>query len=73
MQLAGGSHAQRDVFERLTIDAGIRAGFLDEAETILGERRARRAGKLDRYASTRLDLIAETRGDWGEAGRLPAE
>jgi len=73
MQLAGGSHAQRDIFERLTIDAGIRSGFLDEAETMLGERSARRTGRHDRYASTRLDLIAETRGGWGEAGRLPAE
>ena len=73
MQLVGGSHAQRDVFERLTIDAGIKGGFLDEAETILKERSARRAGGLDRYASTRLDLIAETRGGWAEAGRLPAE
>jgi hypothetical protein len=73
MQLAGGSHAQRDIFERLTIDAGIRAGFLDEAETMLGERSARRTGRHDRYATTRLDLIAETRGGWGEAGRLPAE
>ncbi|MFB9150139.1 tetratricopeptide repeat protein [Roseovarius ramblicola] len=73
MQLAGGSHAQRDIFERLTIDAGIRSGFLDDAEAILGERSARRAGRHDRYCSTRLDLIAETRGGWGEAGRLPAE
>ncbi len=73
MKLVGGSHAQRDVFERLTIDAAIRAGFLDEAKTILGERRARRAGKLDGYASARLDLIAGARTAWGEAGRLPAE
>jgi hypothetical protein len=73
MQLAGGSHAQRDVFERLTIDAGIRAGFMDEAETILKERSARRAGKLDSYAATRLDLIEEARSGWSEAGRLPAE
>ncbi|MBE0453396.1 tetratricopeptide repeat protein [Roseovarius autotrophicus] len=73
MQLAGGSHAQRDVFERLTIDAAIRSGFLDEARSILDERSARRAGRLDRYASTRLDLIEEARGDWSEAGRLPAE
>jgi hypothetical protein len=73
MQLVGGSHAQRDVFERLTIDAAIRAGFMDEAETILKERRARRAGKLDHYAATRLDLIEEARGTWSEAGRLPAE
>ena len=73
MQLVGGSHAQRDVFERLTIDAGIRAGFLDDVETMLRERSARRAGRNDRYSSTRLDLIAQTRGGWSEAGRLPAE
>jgi len=73
MQLAGGSHAQRDVFERLTIDAGIRSGFLEDAEAMLGERSARRAGRHDRYSSTRLDLIAQTRGGWGEPGRLPAE
>ena len=73
MQLVGGSHAQRDVFERLTIDCAIRAGFLDEAETILEERAAQRAGRLDSYASTRLDLINASRGDWDEADRLPAE
>ena len=73
MQLIGGSHAQRDVFERLTIDAGLRAGYLDEAETILTERSRRRAGALDRYATTRLDLIAETRAGVRAAGRLPAE
>lgn len=73
MQLAGGSHAQRDVFERLTIDAAIRAGFLDEAENFLHERTAQRAGRVDSYASTRLELISESRVDWDEAGRLPAE
>ncbi|MGX0875737.1 hypothetical protein ACSSV4_000409 [Roseovarius sp. MBR-154] len=73
MQLAGGSHAQRDVFERLTIDCAIRGGFLDEAETILQERATQRAGRLDSYASTRLDLINASRGDWDEADRLPAE
>ena len=73
MQLAGGSHAQRDVFERLTIDAAIRGGFLDEAEGILHERTTQRAGRLDGYASSRLDLIAGSRGDWNEADRLPAE
>jgi tetratricopeptide (TPR) repeat protein len=73
MQLAGGSHAQRDVFERLTIDCAIRGGFLDEAETILEERAVQRAGRLDSYASTRLDLINASRGDWDEADRLPAE
>jgi hypothetical protein len=32
-----------------------------------------RAGRLDSYASTRLDLINASRGDWDEADRLPAE
>jgi hypothetical protein len=44
-----------------------------EAETILKERSAHRAGKLDRYAATRLELIETARGGWSEAGRLPAE
>ncbi len=73
MQLVGGSHAQRDVFERLTIDSAIRGGFLDDAEVILQERLTQRAGRLDAYASTRFDLIAESKGGWKQAGRLPAE
>ncbi len=73
MQLAGGSHAQRDVFERLTIDAGIRAGFLDEAEAILGERTSKRAGREDGYAAARAALISEGREAAACAGRVPAE
>ncbi|NCQ23447.1 MAG: tetratricopeptide repeat-containing protein [Rhodobacteraceae bacterium CG17_big_fil_post_rev_8_21_14_2_50_63_15] len=73
MQLVGGSHAQRDVFERLTIDSAIRGGFLHEAESILRERTTQRSGRLDAYASSRLDLIADSQGDWKEVGRLPAE
>ncbi len=73
MQLAGGSHAQRDVFERLTIDAGIRAGFLDEAERFLRERTAKRAGKEDGYAAARMSLIADGRDAAGCADRVPAE
>ncbi len=61
MQLAGGSHAQRDVFERLTIDAGIRSGNLDGAEIILDERQASRAGREDAYAAARRALIATGR------------
>ncbi|WP_226780522.1 tetratricopeptide repeat protein [Oceaniglobus trochenteri] len=72
MQLAGGSHAQRDIFERLTIDSGIRAGFLDEAERVLDERTAKRAGKSDGYAAVRRALIARGR-DAACAGRVPAE
>mgnify|MGYP005839099407 CR=1 FL=1 len=73
MQLAGGSHAQRDVFERITIDAGIRAGFLDEAAGILHERTALRGGCRDAYAQTRLDLMERSRGAWTKASRQPAE
>jgi hypothetical protein len=74
MQLAGGSHAQRDVFERLTIDAGIRAGFFDEAERFLDDRTSRRAGREDGYAAARHTLIAEGRSSAaGCADRVPAE
>jgi tetratricopeptide (TPR) repeat protein len=71
MQLAGGSHAQRDVFERLTIDAGLRAGQLDEAERILKDRLARRGGCEDGYTAARRTLIAAGRG--GSARSVPAE
>ncbi|WP_371154086.1 tetratricopeptide repeat protein [Jannaschia sp. 2305UL9-9] len=58
MQGAGGSHAQRDVFERMTIDAGIRAGRLREAEQILASRTIARGGYEDGYAAARQQLIA---------------
>jgi hypothetical protein len=73
MQLAGGSHAQRDVFERLTIDAGIRGGFLDEAEAILNERKAKRGGAEDKYASVRYEMISCARDDNSASLQLPAE
>ncbi len=61
MQSAGGSHAQRDIFERLTIDAGIRSGYVDQAEVMLDERQARRAGTEDGYAAARRTLIEAAR------------
>ena len=66
MQTIGGSHAQRDVFERMTIDAGLRAGHFDAAETVLMERLALRAGKEDRFAATRFEQISRAR-------RIPAQ
>ncbi|WP_169641615.1 tetratricopeptide repeat protein [Roseobacter ponti] len=66
MQTIGGSHAQRDVFERLTIDAGLRAGRFDQTETILLDRLARRAGNADRFTTTRMDSISQAR-------RIPAQ
>jgi tetratricopeptide (TPR) repeat protein len=62
----GGSHAQRDVFERMTIDAGLRAGHFDAAETILSERLTLRAGHEDRFAATRFDRLTRAR-------RIPAQ
>jgi len=72
MHHAGGSHAQRDVFERLTIDAGIRAGYLDEAEIILAERAAQRQGSEDGFAHTRHALIASGRCASGLGNRAGA-
>lgn len=61
MQTIGGSHAQRDVFERMTIDAGIRAGRIDETQAILAERISQRAGHQDRFALTRMQSLADAR------------
>lgn len=61
LQKIGGSHAQRDVFERLTVEAALRAGMLDSAETLLRDRTYRRGGAEDGYTARRMDLIAEAR------------
>lgn len=53
MQTIGGSHAQRDVFERLTIDAAVRAARFEEARVLIKERAMRR-GAYDRFSLTRL-------------------
>ncbi|MEM8871234.1 MAG: tetratricopeptide repeat protein [Pseudomonadota bacterium] len=63
MQKIGGSHAQRDVFERLTIEAALRGGFLDAADTLLQDRTRRRGGAVDGYSSRRMALIASARHD----------
>ncbi len=72
LHLAGGSHAQRDVFERMAIDAGIRAGLLDQAEGVLDARQARWAGREDGYSTARRDLIAAGRGQPAPR-RIPAQ
>ncbi|APE42603.1 tetratricopeptide repeat protein 38 family protein [Sulfitobacter alexandrii] len=66
LQSIGGSHAQRDVFERMTIDAGLRAGHLDATEQILLDRLALRAGHADRFAESRLEQLSHLR-------RIPAQ
>ena len=57
MPTIGGNHAQRDVFERITIDAAIRAGFLEDATTLLEDRTALRGGHEDRYTAVQHELI----------------
>lgn len=57
----GGSHAQRDVFERLTIEAGLRAGQFDATEALLRERTQRRMGHKDRFAETRHEFLSKAR------------
>lgn len=58
LYMIGGSHAQRDVFERITIDAALRAGLSGEAETLIKSRSSRR-GALDRFAEQRLEICAK--------------
>lgn len=55
LPMIGGSHAQRDVFERITIDAAIRAGLPEDAEVILNDRTSKRGGP-DRFAERRLEV-----------------
>jgi tetratricopeptide (TPR) repeat protein len=72
LHMAGGSHAQRDIFERMTIDAGLRAGRLDAVEAILDSRQAQRGGAEDNFALARRALIADGRGK-ADAQSVPAE
>lgn len=60
-QMMGGSHAQRDVFERVTIEAGLRAGNLNATEALLRARISQRAGAVDTFAEKRLQMIADAR------------
>ncbi len=61
LQSIGGSHAQRDVFDRITIEAALRGGYLEAAERLIHDRMARRAGRADGYATDRLSLIDAAR------------
>lgn len=52
LQRIGGSHAQRDVFARITIDAAVRAGRPDVAQRLIAERASMRGEDL--FARSRL-------------------
>lgn len=66
LQTIGGSNAQRDVFERITIDAGLRAGRYAQTEAVITDRLTRRAGRADRFTTTRMSSIEQAR-------RIPAQ
>jgi len=68
MQLAGGSHAQRDVFERMTIDAALRAGMFEQAGAVLDQRKALHGYADDGYAAARRELIESA-----QTHRIPAQ
>jgi tetratricopeptide (TPR) repeat protein len=61
LQQIGGSHAQRDVFDRITIEAALRGGYMDAAERLLQDRTHQRAGAVDNYAASRLETIRAAR------------
>jgi tetratricopeptide (TPR) repeat protein len=61
LQQIGGSHAQRDVFDRITIEAALRSGYVDAADGLLRDRMARRAGSVDGYTAARMALIDQVR------------
>jgi tetratricopeptide (TPR) repeat protein len=61
LQQIGGSHAQRDVFDRITIEAALRGGYMDAAGALLSDRTARRAGAVDGYTAGRMSLINAAR------------
>lgn len=69
MSLVGGSHAQRDIFERITIDAGLRSGHGSEVRKILDQRTALRGGKRDSFAETRYAQLLEGGGSF----KIPAQ
>jgi len=61
MPTVGATRAQRDVFERITVDAGIRTGHLDAASAILRVRTALHGSDADTFAETRRARIDTAR------------
>jgi hypothetical protein len=60
LQQIGGSHAQRDVFDRITIEAALRGGYGGGRSAAARPHGA--AGRLaDGYAAARLSLIDAVR------------
>jgi hypothetical protein len=64
----GGSHAQRDLFARVLIEAAIRASRLTLARALLAERTAQKPNS--RWSWRRFADVAGALGDTEAAGRL---
>ena len=60
-QAIGGSHAQRDVFARITVEAALRSGHLEGAERMLRERQSQRAGNIDGFMHSRMAILESSR------------
>ena len=58
--IVGGSNAQRDIFEQMTIEAALRSGHDDIARRLLTERLQGRNGN-NRFAEERLDRLMAPR------------
>ncbi len=68
LQEIGGSHAQRDIFERLGIEAAFRAGMTKEAEALMRQRDTER-GHQDKYSMSRWALLEQnTNGNLASLG-----
>ena len=67
LQRVGGSHAQRDVFSRIMIEAALRAGLWDAAEAEI-RARARRRGAEDGFTHRRLAALDRARRAAAAAG-----
>lgn len=66
---AGGSNAQRDVFEQIALESLVRAGEFGRAEALLRERLESRGGH-NRFAASRLGRIASGREASARLGAL---
>ncbi|SOH92537.1 hypothetical protein SAMN06273572_101384 [Monaibacterium marinum] len=67
MPRIGGSHAQRDVFWRLAVEAHLRCGDCSGAEALLARRMLER-GAEDGYTARRRHQIEVRRSDLADAG-----
>ncbi|MEM9332688.1 MAG: tetratricopeptide repeat protein [Pseudomonadota bacterium] len=62
LQDIGGSHAQRDIFERLAIESAMRAGLPNQAKNLLQERDLHR-GHRDGYSDNRWAMLEHAKND----------